>query len=144
MDLADTLSSLGRLDEAMPLYEAVIALSPEHGGAHYALGIARGRTGDTPGARTALERARELAPDNPLPLLGLARLAAGSGEIDAALRQVDDALVIHPTLFGALLLKGDLLDPSLASRCRTTGHDVAGPTATQALAPSSEPCSNTV
>lgn len=111
MDLADLYATaLRRPAEAVQLYQDVIAIAPEHAGAHYAQGvILSGMTDRVDQARSLLEKAALLEPRNPLPALALARLSAATGDMAAAQRWLAKALEIDPQQSEARELKGDFL-----------------------------------
>lgn len=109
MDLADLYATaLRKPEEAIRIYESVIATHPEHAGAHYALGIVRIRSGQLSEAVAPLERAASLDPANPLPLVALARVSAQGGDLKLAQTQVGKALEIDPDYADALELRGDI------------------------------------
>lgn len=111
MDLADLYATaLRQPAKAVGLYQEVVRIDPGHAGAHYALGVALAKQGEAPKARASLERSAQLEPKNPLPALALAQVAARQNSLDDALRWVDQALKIQPTLAGALELRGDIND----------------------------------
>lgn len=109
IDLADLMAATPqRAAEALQLYQDIVTIAPEHAGAYYAMGITHARLGAYPKARTALETAARLEPSNPLPPLALARLNLQERDLQAAVRQVNRALEIQPTLIEALELRGDI------------------------------------
>lgn len=109
MDLADLYATaLRKPQEALALYKSVLAIDPEHAGASYASGIVLAGLGDPPAAQQALETAHRLEPGNPLPMLALARVAAGRNDLDGAINWANQALVVQPRLVDALELRGDL------------------------------------
>jgi tetratricopeptide (TPR) repeat protein len=110
IDLADLLSAQRRWTEAVPLYEACVAIDPQHAGAHYALGLAYSQVDQSDKSRSALENSARLDPKNPLPHVALARWYGGRKEYPQALVAIDNALQRGPTLLEPLLLRGDLLD----------------------------------
>lgn len=77
--------------------EAWTRARPEDPAAWLAWGIWWRERGDDP-ARSVeiLERAAQLAPDDPLPLAELARARAKAGDLDRALEAVDQAIRIDP------------------------------------------------
>lgn len=109
MDLGGIYATaLRKPDEAIRMYESVIASHPEHAGAHYALGVVRIRSGQLAEATPPLQRAAELEPANPLPLVALARISAQGGNLALAHEQVGKALAIAPDYADAIELRGDL------------------------------------
>jgi tetratricopeptide (TPR) repeat protein len=126
MDLADLYATaLKQPAKAVALYQEVLRIDAGHAGAHYALGVALARQGEADKARTSLERSAELAPDNPLPALALAQLAAGRKSLDDALRWVNQALKLQPTLAAALELRGDLHDARSNARQALADYQAA-------------------
>jgi tetratricopeptide (TPR) repeat protein len=59
------LFNAGKVAESLPLLQKVIAERPDHGKAHYLLGIAYVNAGQNDLARTHLQKFLELAPDDP-------------------------------------------------------------------------------
>lgn len=109
MDLGDLYATaLRRPEDAVRMYEGVIADNPDHAGANYALGIVRIRSGQLAEARAPLERAASLEPANPMPLVALARISAQNRDFTLAQEQVAKALAIDPNYAEALELRGDL------------------------------------
>jgi len=84
-ELADTLLSWGEVDAGRVQLEAIVQLAPEDAPAWHDLGLVRHNLGDNPGAITALERARDLARDDPRPRISLAALRWKLGDLPAAL-----------------------------------------------------------
>lgn len=111
MDLADLYATaLRKPADAVRMYQDVIAIAPDHAGAHYAQGLILAGTSDrTADARKLLERAAVLEPRNPLPSLALARMASASGDMATAQQWLTKTLEIDPRLPAARELKGDLL-----------------------------------
>lgn len=109
MDLADLYASALRKPEAaIPLYQEVLEIDPNHAGAHYAYGITQMRLGDMAEAKAALEASASLEPGNPLPPLALARLSMQNKQLNDANMWVERSLTIHPTLADALEFRGDI------------------------------------
>ncbi len=71
-EFADTLASWGEAATAAKQLEAAVAAVPDQAADWHDLGFLRFNAGDVPGALTALERAKQLAPDDPRPRLTLA------------------------------------------------------------------------
>lgn len=110
IDLADLYATaLDRPEDAITAYEAAIGIDPEHAGAHYGLGMLFARQGRNERATSALAKAMQLDPDNPLPMMALARVHAGGGDLDTALEMSDRALAKQPGLVEAGLLRADIL-----------------------------------
>lgn len=108
MDLADLYATvLRKPKDAIALYQSVLAIAPDHAGAHFAQGIVHMRLGEMEPARTALENSARLEPGNPLPLVELAHLHIATRQPDKALPRLEQALKIQPKLADALELRGD-------------------------------------
>jgi YaiO family outer membrane protein len=101
---AHLLLRLDRLDEAERAVRRTIADQPTLAEAHVALGGILLRRGQIPEARAAFARARQLAPHDPAPLVGLARARAAAGDEPGAIvvraqavAVIDQALVRNPS-----------------------------------------------
>lgn len=109
MDLADLYATtFNKPREALALYRDVLALEPDHAGAHYASGIVLEGLGDLAAAGEELAKANRLEPGNPLPMVALARVALKRKDLDGALSWAEQALKIQPTMAEALELRGDV------------------------------------
>jgi Flp pilus assembly protein TadD len=84
---ADVLLLWGEGEAAVVQLETVTTATPDDPSAWHDLGIVRHTLGDVPGARTALERAAALAPDDPRPHIALAALLWKSGRRAEALAE---------------------------------------------------------
>ncbi len=135
IDLADQLAGQGRWAEAVPLYEACIAIDPQHGGAHYALGLAYSQVGKADPSRAMLEQAARLDTKAPLPHIALARWHGGRKEYPQALAAVGEALKRGSKNLDALLLRGDLLDASGDAAAALGTYDEAAKSVPQSAAP---------
>lgn len=82
-EYAETLISWGELEPAIAQLEAAAAAHPDAGTFHD-LGILRHHEGDDAGATLALERAKELAPNDPRPRIALAALRWSRGDTAGA------------------------------------------------------------
>jgi tetratricopeptide (TPR) repeat protein len=109
MDLADLLQSRQQIGLATGLYREVVAIDLKHAGAHYALGTMLYRSGDLKAALPPLQKAAELAPENPLPWMVQARVLDQNRDSAGAMAAADKALAIQSNLVEALVFKGDLL-----------------------------------
>lgn len=109
MDLADLYATaLRKPVEAIALYRNVIAIAPNHAGAHYGYGMAQMRQGNPLEARTAFELSARLEPENPLPAIALARVSLQENSLDDAMTWIESALKVQPTFADALELRGDV------------------------------------
>lgn len=77
--LANALWAADRREEALAAYERTVALAPELAPAWNNLAYARRDAGDDPGARQAVCRARELAPDSDNVRDSVAEITGGDG-----------------------------------------------------------------
>ena len=103
-NLAEAIRLQGRYDEALEVYDAIIALDPEHAVAHAAKGNTLFVLRRYDEARDALSRALALEPDSPLaPSLHvlMGRAAQATGAIDEALHSFERALEIDPAFQAA-------------------------------------------
>lgn len=64
-EMAVELYNAGQTDDAIQVFEKVLAAKPDHARAHYLLGLARYSSGDQEAATEHLRRFLELAPDDP-------------------------------------------------------------------------------
>ena len=109
MDLADLYATaLRKPVEAAALYRKVIAIEPNHAGAHYGYGMSLMRQGNAVEARAAFESSARIEPDNPLPAMAMARLSLQENSLDGAMTWVERALKVQPTFADALELRGDV------------------------------------
>jgi Flp pilus assembly protein TadD len=79
-EFAETLITWGEVPEAMAQLEGVVAAAPDHAASWHDLGILRHNQGDDAGAATALERAKDLAREDPRPRIALAALRWQRGD----------------------------------------------------------------
>jgi Tfp pilus assembly protein PilF len=86
-----------RYREAIECFDAVIALDPNFGPAHFNKGWASEALGDLFTARDCHAHANRLMPDSPDPLAGMAAIAVRLGEWPQAKAQAERALAIDPT-----------------------------------------------
>jgi tetratricopeptide (TPR) repeat protein len=110
MDLADIYATaLKKPDRAIELYRQTIAQSPDHAGAHYALGSLLAENGKSDEAEKMLTEAGRLDSANPLPPTALARLALQQNRLEPAAEWIGSALKIDPNFLAAKMLHVDLL-----------------------------------
>jgi eukaryotic-like serine/threonine-protein kinase len=84
-----------------------LTLDPELGAAHIAMGLSlMGQPGQSAAAERHLERAIELDPRNPVPLIWMAVLLGSTGQRDQARERLDRALALAPGHWRALLELG--------------------------------------
>jgi tetratricopeptide (TPR) repeat protein len=97
------LEDLGRIDDALAAYIAVLNRDATHFGGLTNLGsllFERGRTNE---ARPYLEAAAKLYPRDPIALVNLAQLQAESGAADAAIATYEAVLALKPDFLHAHL-----------------------------------------
>lgn len=87
LELASTLATWHDVGGAIAQLEAVVALDDRLARAWHDLGVLRHAERDDAGARAALERAVELAPDDTRPRIALAALLWDSGDLAGARAQ---------------------------------------------------------
>ncbi len=99
--LSQSLLARDRNQEAADLLTQALANSPQHARAWCALGAARRRLADMPGARAALEQALAIRPDYAQALNNLGEWLLNQGQAEAALGKFDLALASQPHLVEA-------------------------------------------
>jgi tetratricopeptide (TPR) repeat protein len=100
---------LKRFDEAVPRLEAALARVSNDAETQYYLGFAWAALGDDAKARALLESAAHFRTVRAASLLQLARLAAGSGKGERALRIIEQAIAADPQMTRAGALEVALL-----------------------------------
>jgi len=98
-----------QLPEAAAIYEELVLELPRNEGALAWLGDIYLQLGKTVAAGDIFKRYLEVAPDSPNPYLEMARWARASGDYDAALKYLDQAVSILPSMPGAATLRAELL-----------------------------------
>lgn len=123
-NLANTLQSLGRLDDALTSYRRALALDPSHAAAYNNLGNALRGLGQLDEAVASYRRALELEPDFVEAHSNLGNALRNLGQLDLAVASYRRALEIKPrypeacnNLANALLDLGQL-DQAQASYAR--------------------------
>src|SRR5438445_2825044 len=148
--LAEAYRALGRLDDAVAIVREQIKRSPQNAASYFLLGVILQQQNKVTEAREALEKAAQLAPDNPSSLQQLVDLDIASKNYAAGHRRVDEVLQKQPNaaigyymrgklylaegkfdLAQTALLKAIDLDPNLSS-----AYDLLVPTFLQANNPS--------
>ena len=109
VDLGDMyMNAMQDTRKAIEAYKGAIDVDPEHAGAHYALGVALSSLGKIEEAQPEFETARNLAPENPLPIQALVRLHLERQEYAKALEYLDALLKFNPKFVPAYLDRGDI------------------------------------
>jgi aspartate beta-hydroxylase len=107
---ARALLTAGRIDDALPLFRALVDADPQHVEARNALAIVALRSGDLAAARTHLAAALVVVPDDPLTLNHLAQLQRAEGDAPAAMQTYQKLLAQQPSLYAARLAYAQLLE----------------------------------
>src|SRR4029077_9634170 len=140
--LAEAYRALGRLDDAITVVREQIKRSPQNAASYFLLGVILQQQNKVTEAREALEKAAQLAPDNPSSLQQLVDLDIASKNYAGGHRRVDEVLQKQPNsaigyymrgklylseekfdLAQTALLKAIELDPNL-----TSAYDLLVPT----------------
>lgn len=108
-NLAVEYQARGEYARAADRLRVALAAHPRYWRAWVNLGLARERLGDAAGARAALQRAVELAPDQPSPHVHLAFQLADSGEVAAGLGALEAARRLAPEVGEYARWQGELL-----------------------------------
>ncbi|MBX9678672.1 MAG: tetratricopeptide repeat protein [Gemmataceae bacterium] len=95
-DFASQLQAVGKLEEALPEFEAVVRLKPECGEAFNNLGIAQVRLGRREQAAASFAQAIRCKPDFPEAYNNSGNVLIEQGKLADAIAQFDKALQFHP------------------------------------------------
>jgi Tfp pilus assembly protein PilF len=104
--LAYSYGSQKRDDDAIFEYRRAIEINPDLAPAELNLGLKLMEKGDAAGAAPFLQRAADLMPDQAKPRFMAALAAERSGNLDAALRQYEQAASLDPKDYDTLLRWG--------------------------------------
>ena len=117
MALAQQYHAQGALDKALPLYEQVLSIQPNHGDALCCLGLLRFQTGDSQSAIALLRLATQTRPMQAKFFYNLGKVQQTLGDIAEAIPAYQRAIDIDPrqpqaycNLANALQLQGHLDD----------------------------------
>ena len=102
------LVDMDRPQDAITSYRAALAIESGYVGLYYVLGNALIAVGKISEAEIELQKAGQLAPDNPLPFYALGELYVVSDKSDMALDAFAMALQAQPSFFHAHMERGDL------------------------------------
>lgn len=109
LDLGELyLGGLRQPRNAAAAYQRAVQLKADHAGARNGLATALAELGEADRAIVEFEASAKLAPGNPLPLMGLARLYGAKKNYPKALETYDRALKEQPDYVPALLARGDI------------------------------------
>ena len=106
--LAEAYRALGRLDDAISVVREQIKRSPQDAASYFLLGVMLQQQNKVTEAREALEKAAQLAPDNPSSLQQLVELDIASKNYAAGHRRVDEVLQKQPNSAVGYCLRGKL------------------------------------
>src|SRR5207237_9238333 len=90
--LAEAYRGLGRPDDAVAIVREQIKRSPQNAASYFLLGVILQQQNKVTEAREALEKAAQLAPDNPSSLQQLVELDIASKNYPAGHRRIDQVL----------------------------------------------------
>lgn len=107
---ADRLARLGDDGPSARLWQQVLALAPEHGGALTYFGAKALAHGDVATARAQLQRAVRATPRLALAHAYLARVFRSEGDNEAAIRELDQAIKLEPGAYGAHFEKASIYE----------------------------------
>ncbi|MES2342533.1 MAG: tetratricopeptide repeat protein [Pseudomonadota bacterium] len=106
---AARLHGQGRLEEAEPLYRAVLAFDPTQRDCLYNLGLLRKARGDFAGAIALWRTSIAHHPGHPAASIALGKVLGMLGRVGEALAAFDAALVVSPQDIDALNCRGNIL-----------------------------------
>ncbi|MDQ2961620.1 MAG: tetratricopeptide repeat protein [Pseudomonadota bacterium] len=133
LDEAANRARAGAVDDALAVYAAALAQSPQLAEAHYNIATLRLKKGDFAGAETSLHHAATLKPDWPQAFLGLGHLYFRQGRFEDAERAFERAAGLAPESVEALFNQAQALD-----RLRAWGEALPLLRRARALAPENE------
>lgn len=125
----------GRVADAVVVQERLVELAPKNLVYRLNLATVASRIGEWTTAESALQKARQLAPDHVLPYIGLAHLRLQTGNLREAREYAQQAIECRPTARGYALL---------ALICRQQGDTKAAKAAQQAAGRLTAPGAQTV
>jgi tetratricopeptide (TPR) repeat protein len=94
--LAETLATLERHEEALAIHDAILAVDPDDLDARCGAGDALLALGRIDRARHHFERAARIAPDEPEPVIGLSDAYFEREDDESAMRVLEEFLADHP------------------------------------------------
>ena len=96
LDVGTELAAQGRMEEARQWFEKAVAADPDHGYAHYNLGLACSRAGDDEAARASYELATHLEPGMAEAWNNLGAIYLRQGQPGLAEQALVRALALRP------------------------------------------------
>ncbi len=118
----------GNLPEAIKHYQVVAAHAAQpilRADAYGNMGSVYRQLGDLAKAKECFETSSKLAPEQPMPIVGLGLVAQKGGDFDEAVRQYSRAMAIQATDVGYLLIASALDQQGRASEARAVRERVA-------------------
>lgn len=128
MNLGPYEQARGHLPEAIAHYETVALYSANLGvraTAYFNLGHTYRQMGELGKAKQCFEATLELAPDQPVAMVGLGLIAEKTGDFPEAVRQYSHAVALQPTDVGSLLLAHALQQEGHADDAKAISERVA-------------------
>lgn len=95
LNLGSTLADVGKLDEAMPHYEAALKIKPSYAEAHYNLAVALGLQGRLSEAIPHYERAIQFKPSYAGAYNNLGNALVAQGKLDEAIQHYERAVQLN-------------------------------------------------
>lgn len=108
MDAANRHIQAGRTESALPIYEKLVQVLPDHPDLHHTLGLAYLETGHIDLAVTHMGRSVELNPQNDVAYRGLGDALVAADQIPLAIRSYQRSNDLNPGNADALLHLGNL------------------------------------
>ena len=118
----------GNLRAAIEHYQVVARHAAQpilRADAYANMGSVYRQLGDLAQAKQCFQTSNELAPDQPMPIVGLGLVAQKSGDFDKAIRQYSRAMAIQPTDVGFLLIASTLDQQGHPDQARAIRERVA-------------------
>jgi hypothetical protein len=109
--LGNCLLELGRRDEALPIFERLVAVAPESSRGWMQIGqicLARGERRDLEEAERAFERCHAINAEESLPVVRMGLVALLRGDLDEADELLADACMLNARSVEALWLRGSI------------------------------------
>lgn len=108
-NLANSLQTVGRIDEAVTMFGTVVQLDPTHAGAFNNLGVALGKLRRMKEASQYLKKSTELDRSSPATFMSLAITLKAQRRLDEARGALEQALALKPDHASAALSLGGVL-----------------------------------
>jgi tetratricopeptide (TPR) repeat protein len=119
-ELGFALFGMGKNDEALSCYEAVLRGNPVRSSIHWKVALVLARRGEAEEALAHYAMSLEIEPKGLKPRMGIAELRLAKGEISAAVRQYEDVARIAPDKAEGRYAKGRILEAAgMSSQARS-------------------------